>query len=288
MTKSSAAPSGTTLPRTPFPWLQVVLIVVLTLGAIAILLPFFWMVVGGFKTPAETYTWPPVLFPKSWRLDNFRQLFDLLPFGRMFWNSLWTSAVIASFNIITGAPAAYAFARMRFPGQGTWFTSHIFSMMIPWQVTIVPVFLLVRALGWYDSYLGLIIPSVASGFTVFLLYQFFRTLPRSLEESVLVDGGNWATALRHIALPASRGAITAAWLFAFLGNWQSFIWPLIVLQTNEKMLLSVGLYTLQNQYAINVPVLMAGTTLATLPTIIAYIFVQRFMTDAAVTSGMKG
>lgn len=267
---------------------QAALLALLTLGALAILVPFAWMILTSFKTPAEAYTWPPVWLPDQWSLANFEQLFATIPFARMFANSVWTSVLIASLNILTAAPAAYAFARLRFPGQGLWFGSHLLSLMVPWQVTIIPVFLLIRALGWYDSYTALIIPGVASGFTVFLLFQFFRSLPRSLEESVLIDGGSWFTALRHVALPAARGAIAAAWLFSFLGNWQSFIWPLIVLQSSDKMLLPVGLLSLQNQYSVNIPVLMAGATLSTLPTVIAYLFVQRYLTDAAVTSGLKG
>jgi multiple sugar transport system permease protein len=264
------------------------LLALLTLGALVILVPFAWMILTSFKTPAEAYTWPPVWLPARWNLANFEQLFATIPFARMFANSIWTSVLIASLNILTAAPAAYAFARLRFPGQGLWFGSHLLSLMVPWQVTIIPVFLLIRALGWYDSYTALIIPGVASGFTVFLLFQFFRSLPRSLEESVLIDGGSWFTALRHVALPAARGAIAAAWLFSFLGNWQSFIWPLIVLQSSDKMLLPVGLLSLQNQYSVNIPVLMAGATLSTLPTVIAYLFVQRYLTDAAITSGLKG
>jgi len=267
---------------------QAALVALLTLGAAAILLPFAWMILTSFKTPAEAYTWPPVWFPAQWSLENFRLLFEAIPFAKMFFNSLWTSVVIASLNILTAAPAAYAFARLRFPGQNLWFGSHLLSLLIPWQVTIIPVFLLIRALGWYDSYTALILPSVASGFTVFLLFQFFRSLPRSLEESVLIDGGSWFTALIHIALPSARGAIAAAWIFSFLGNWQSFIWPLIVLQSSDKMLLPVGLLSLQNQFSVNVPQLMAGATLSTLPTVIAYMFVQRYLTDAAITSGLKG
>lgn len=267
---------------------QSALIALLGLGAVMILLPFAWMILTAFKTPAEAYTWPPVWLPAKWSLANFQQLFDTIPFVRMFFNSFWTSTLIACLNILTAAPAAYAFARLRFPGQGLWFGAHLLSLLIPWQVTIIPVFLLIRSLGWYDNYLALIVPSIASGFTVFLLYQFFRSLPRSLEESVLIDGGSWFTALRHVALPAARGAISAAWLFSFLGNWQAFIWPLIVLQTSEKMLLPVGLLSLQNQFSVNIPVLMAGATLSTLPTVVAYLFVQRYLTDAAITSGLKG
>jgi multiple sugar transport system permease protein len=264
------------------------IVIVLGLGSILIFVPFYWMITMAFKTPDEAYRWPPTLLPETWTLENFKGLFATIPFLRMFWNSFWTSFLIASLNILTGAPAAYAFARLRFPGKGTWFGAHLLSMIVPWQITIIPVFLLIRAFGWYDSYMALIVPSIANGFSVFMLYQFFRSLPKSLEESVLIDGGSWFTALRHIALPTSSGALAAAWLLAFLGNWQSFLWPLIVLQSEEKMVLPVGLLYLQNQFSVNVPVLMAGATLSVLPTIIAYIFLQRYLTDAAITSGVKG
>jgi multiple sugar transport system permease protein len=265
-----------------------IVVAALVVGGVLIIVPFYWMILMSFKTPAEAYAWPPTLWPQTWTLENFKGLFDTIPFLRMFFNSFWTSFLIASLNIVTGAPAAYAFARLRFPGKGTWFGAHLLSMIVPWQITIIPVFLLIRALGWYDSYMALIVPSIASGFSVFMLYQFFKSLPRSLEESVLIDGGSWFTALRHIALPTSSGALAAAWLLSFLGNWQSFLWPLIVLQSEEKMVLPVGLLYLQNQFSVNVPVLMAGATLSVLPTIIAYIFLQRYLTDAALSSGIKG
>lgn len=263
-------------------------VVALSVGSVFIIVPFYWMISTSFKTASEAYSWPPTLWPQMWTLENFKGLFDMIPFVRMFFNSIWTSFLIASLNLLTGAPAAYAFARLRFPGKGTWFGAHLLSIIVPWQITIIPVFLLIRALGWYDSYMALIVPSIASGLSVFMLYQFFKSLPRSLEESVLIDGGNWFTALRHIALPTSSGALAAAWLLSFLGNWQSFLWPLIVLQSEEKMVLPVGLLYLQNQFSVNVPVLMAGATLSVLPTVIAYIFLQRYLTDAALSSGIKG
>lgn len=267
---------------------QYLIVLVLSLGALMIFLPFLWMIFTSFKTPTEAYAWPPVWLPKEWNLKNFQQLFDTIPFLKMFFNSVWTSVAIASLNILTAAPAAYAFARLRFPGNNLFFSSHLLSMIVPWQVTLIPTFLMIKQFGWYDSYAALIIPSISNAFTVFLLFQFFRNLPKSLEESILVDGGTWFTALWHIGIPASRGAIAAAWLFAFLGNWQNFLWPLIVLQSQDKMVLPVGLLSLQNQFSVNVPVLMAGATLASLPTIIAYLFVQRYLTDSAITSGIKG
>ncbi len=266
---------------------QIGLVLFLSLGSLMIVFPFVWMLLGGFKTSAESHAFPPPFFPEHFGWENFTKLFETMPFWQMFWNSIWTSIFIACGNILIGAPAAYAFARLRFPGHGFWFWLHMLSMVIPWQITLIPTFLIVRALGWYDSFTGLIVPSLANAFTVFLLFQFFKSLPRSLEESVLMDGGSWGTALRHVALPAAGGAIAAAWLFSFLGNWQSFIWPFIVLQSEEKMVVSAGLMYLQNQFVVDTPLLMAGSALACVPTIVLYFFVQRYLTDAAVTSGIK-
>jgi multiple sugar transport system permease protein len=204
--------------------LQPSLIALLGVGGLLIVVPFLWMIFTAFKTPEEAYAWPPTFLPNQWQLFNFEKLFELVPFLRMFWNSFWTSALIATLNIVIGAPAAYAFARLRFPGSGLVFQSHWLSMIIPWQITLIPTFLLVRSFGWIDSFAGLIVPSIANAYTMFLLYQFFKSLPRALEESVLIDGGSWGTALWHIAIPTSMGAITSAWLLSFLGNWQSFVW----------------------------------------------------------------
>jgi multiple sugar transport system permease protein len=247
-----------------------------------------YMIFTSFKTPDEAYAQPPTLLPNAWRLENFQKLFELVPFVQMFWNSLWTSAVIASANIVVGAPAAYAFARLRFPVKNLMFQSHVLSMVVPWQITLIPTFLLVRWFGWIDSYTALIVPSIANAYSMFMLYQFFKSLPKSLEESVLMDGGSWGTALRYVALPTSAGAIMATWLLSFLGNWQSFVWPSIVLNSQDKMVLPVGLLALQNHFAINEPVLMAGATLSVVPTIIAYLFTQRYLTDASLQSGLKG
>jgi multiple sugar transport system permease protein len=274
--------------RKPVSSAQVSLLIALGVGGLVIVLPFLWMIFTAFKTPEEAYSWPPTLLPAQWRLDNFQKLFELVPFGRMFFNSFWTSTLIATLNIVVGAPAAYAFARLRFPGSAVVFQSHLLSMIVPWQITLIPTFLIVRWLGWIDSYAALIVPSIANAYTMFLLYQFFKTLPRSLEESVLIDGGSWGTALWSVALPTSMGAVMAAWLLSFLGNWQSFVWPSIVLNSQDKMVLPVGLLSLQNHFAINIPVLMAGSALSVLPTIIAYLFTQRYLTDASLQSGIKG
>jgi multiple sugar transport system permease protein len=281
-------PRVTVTPRAPISSAQVLLWLGLGIGGLAIAIPFLYMIFTSFKTPDEAYAQPPTFLPSAWRLENFAKLFELVPFVQMFWNSLWTSAVIATANIVVGAPAAYAFARLRFAGKDVMFQSHVLTMVVPWQITLIPTFLLVRWFGWIDSYTALIVPSIANAYSMFMLYQFFKSLPRSLEESVLMDGGSWGTALRYVALPTSAGAIMATWLLSFLGNWQSFVWPSIVLNSQDKMVLPVGLLALQNHFAINEPVLMAGATLSVVPTIIAYLFTQRYLTDAALQSGLKG
>ena len=279
------ATPGPKRPRSALQWL---LVAILAVGGLLIVVPFYWMLTTSFKTPEEAYTWPPVLWPTHWDLENFRELFETMPFLQMFWNSVWTSVLIATLNLLTAAPAAYAFARLRFPNRNLWFGAHLLSMIVPWQITVIPTFLIVRAFGWYDSYAALIVPSIANAFAVFMLYQFFKGLPRSLEESVLVDGGSWGHALRHVALPASLGALAATWILAFLGNWQAFVWPLIVLQSEDKLVLPVGLLYLKNQFVVKDTLLMAGSSLAVIPTVVAYLFFQRYLTDASVQSGIKG
>jgi multiple sugar transport system permease protein len=285
MTRTDS-PTPRLKPRASSP--QWLVILALCVGGLLIVIPFYWMITTSFKTPEEAYSWPPLWWPTHWDLKNYDELFKTMPFLQMFWNSAWTSVLIATLNIATAAPAAYAFARLRFPNKGLWFGAHLLSMIVPWQITVIPTFLIIRAFGWYDNYLALIVPSISNAFAVFMLYQFFKSLPKSLEESVLIDGGTWFDALRHIALPTSLGALAATWILAFLGNWQAFIWPLIVLQSEDKLVLPVGLLYLKNQFVVKDTLLMAGSTLAVIPTVIAYLFFQRFLTDSGVQSGIKG
>lgn len=267
---------------------QVLLVAFLGGLSVFVLYPFLWMVLTGFKPPAEAYTWPPKLLPERWTLEHYRALWEALPVGRALWNSLWTSAFLATSNLVLASLAAYAFTRLRFLGRETLFGLHVLSMLLPWQITLIPTFLLVRSLGLVDTFLGLLLPSLTSGYAVYVLGQYLKTFPKSLEESVLVDGGTPLTALLRVVLPLSRGALAVLWVLLFLGYWQSFIWPSVVLSSPEKMVLPVALLAIQNYHAVNIPLLMAGTTLMALPPVLVYLFFQRALQNPELFSGFKG
>lgn len=267
---------------------QVLLVAFLGGLSVFVLYPFLWMVLTGFKPPAEAYTWPPKLLPGRWTLEHYRALWEALPVGRALWNSLWTSAFLATSNLVLASLAAYAFTRLRFLGRETLFGLHVLSMLLPWQITLIPTFLLVRSLGLVDTFLGLLLPSLTSGYAVYVLGQYLKTFPKSLEESVLVDGGTPLTALLRVVLPLSRGALAVLWVLLFLGYWQSFIWPSVVLSSPEKMVLPVALLAIQNYHAVNIPLLMAGTTLMALPPVLVYLLFQRALQNPELFSGFKG
>jgi multiple sugar transport system permease protein len=184
--------------------------------------------------------------------------------------------------------AAYAFTRLRFPGRELFFQGHVLSMLLPWQITLIPSFLLIRALGLVDTFAGYLLPSLTSGWAVYVLGQYLKSFPRSLEESVLVDGGTPYTALVRVVLPLSRGALAVLWVLLFLSYWQSFIWPSVVLSSPDKMVLPVALLAVQNHYAINIPLLMAGTTLMALVPVLVYLSFQRALQNPELFSGFKG
>lgn len=269
-------------------WHQALLLLALGGVGLFVLYPFLWMLFTGFKPAQEAYTWPPSLLPRTWTLEHYQTLWTSLPVGRALWNSLWTSGVLASSNLALGAMAAYAFTRLSFPGREGLFGLHVLSMLLPWQITLIPTFLLVRALGLVDSFLGLLLPSLTSGYAVYVLGQYLKTFPRSLEESVLVDGGTPFTALVRVVLPLSRGALAVLWVLLFLSYWQSFIWPSVILSSPERLVLPVALLAVQNHYAINVPLLMAGATLMAVPPVLVYLFFQKALQNPELFSGFKG
>ena len=270
------------------PWHRLLLILFLGFLSLFVLYPFLWMVFTGFKPPGEAYVWPPRLLPKEWTLEHYKALFQAVPLGRALWNSLWTSAFLATSNLVLASLAAYAFTRLSFPGRELLFQGHVLAMLLPWQITLVPSFLLVRSLGLVDTFWGYLLPSLASGWAVYVLGQYLKGFPRNLEESVLVDGGTPFTALVRVVLPLSRGALAALWVLLFLAHWQSFVWPSVVLSSPERMVLPVALLAVQNHYAVNVPLLMAGTTLMALPPVLVYLFFQRALHNPDLFSGFKG
>ncbi|NLL43315.1 MAG: carbohydrate ABC transporter permease [Firmicutes bacterium] len=252
------------------------------------LLPFLWMLSTSFKEPKAVFGLQLQLIPNPIVTDNYKRIFEVLPFGRFYWNSILTSASVTILQLVTCSFAGYAFARLRFPGRDALFLGYLATLMIPGQVTIIPNFILLRMLGWIDTYQALVLPNAFSAFGTFLLRQFFSTLPADLEDAAKIDGCSHFGIYRHVILPLSKPALSSLTVFTWLGQWNSFIWPLIVINSVEMNTLTVGLRTLQGQYNTQWTLLMSGSVLALLPVLILFVMAQRTFISGMTLSGMGG
>jgi len=256
--------------------------------AIIMLMPFIWMVSTSLKSAGEVFSYPPTFIPEQPHWGNYVRIFEVLPFARFFMNSLVVALAVTGLQLVTCSMAAYAFARLRFKGRDTLFLGYLGTLMIPAQVVLIPNFIVLRQLGWIDTYQALILPAAFSAFGTFLLRQYFLTIPRELEDAAVVDGANhWQIYLRVI-MPLSGPALSALAIFAFLSNWNSFLYPLIVTTRVNMSTLTVGLNTLQGQYNTAWTLLMAGSVIALVPILLVFIFAQRYFIAGITMTGLGG
>jgi len=256
--------------------------------AIIMLMPFIWMVSTSLKSAGEVFSYPPTFIPEQPQWNNYVRIFEVLPFARFFMNSLVVALAVTGLQLVTCSMAAYAFARLRFKGRDTLFLGYLGTLMIPAQVVLIPNFIVLRQLGWIDTYQALILPAAFSAFGTFLLRQYFLTIPRELEDAAVVDGANhWQIYLRVI-MPLSGPALSALAIFAFLTNWNSFLYPLIVTTRVNMSTLTVGLNTLQGQYNTAWTLLMAGSVIALVPILLVFIFAQRYFIAGITMTGLGG
>jgi len=260
----------------------------LTVAALFMVVPFVWMVSTSLKTDQFVLSMPPQFIPDPATLESYARLAELFPIGRMVFNSLLAAVVTTLGQIVTCAMAAYAFSRMKFRGSNALFLLYLATLMVPQQVTITPLFILVRYLGWINSYAGLIAPGIFSAFGTFLLRQFFLSLPRELEEAAFLDGASHWTVFTRVIVPLARPAFATLAVFAFMGSWNAFLWPLFVVRDPELMTLPVGLATLHGRYLTEWNLVMAGSVIAVVPMLIVYLFAQRYFVQGVVLSGIKG
>jgi multiple sugar transport system permease protein len=260
--------------------------VVLTLLAAACLVPFVWMVLTAFKPDNEVFnrSWIPSRL--AW--ENFSRAFTFFPFARFLINTIFVAVSSTGVHLVTSCLAAYAFARLRFRGREVLFLLYLGTLMVPQQVTIVPLFLMMRDIGWVDTFWALILPSAFHALGVFLLRQFFMTIPRELEESAFIDGATRLRILWQIILPLSKPALATLGLFTFIREWNSFLWPLIVTTTPDMRMLSVGLSLFTGQYGTEWNLLMAAATITLLPTLLIFAFTQRYFVEGIALSGFGG
>jgi multiple sugar transport system permease protein len=267
---------------------RIFLYLLISLMAAVMIVPFVWMLSTSLKTNQYVLSFPPQLIPNPITFESYTRLFELYPMGRMFFNSLFAAVVTTLGQLVTCSMAAYAFARLQFRGREVLFLVYLATLMVPFQVTITPLFILMRVFDWINTYQGLILPGIFSAFGTFLLRQYLLTIPRELEEAAFIDGASHFTVFRKIVLPLATPALATLAVFAFMGSWNAFLWPLFVLQDLKLMTLPVGLATLHGRWLTEWNLVMAGSVITTVPMIIIYLFAQKYLVKGFLMSGLKG
>lgn len=263
--------------------------VVLAALGVLMLSPFVWVFITSISTTKEAFSLPPVWLPSSVTSDNYRYVFDLIPFWHMALNSLKISVIITVGAVVTSTLAAYAFARIRFPGSSLIFLLLLSALMVPQQVTVIPTFILIRNLGLLDTHEAIYLPALINVFGIFLLRQFFLSIPRDLEDSARIDGAGHLRILLQIVVPLSGPAISALAIFIFQGAWNDFFWPNLFLSSPDKMTLPLGLVSLRGQFGgTSAVALFAAMSLIAIPILVLFSFTQRFLTESIATTGIKG
>jgi len=256
--------------------------------ALSMLIPFLWMVMTSFMDELEVYQFPPRLLPEKFLWSNYREALTLLPFNRFFLNSLIMSLGIVAGQLIICSMAAFAFARLKFPGKNRLFSIYLATMMIPVIVLIIPQFLLIDSFGWLNSYWALIVPFLNSVWGIFLLRQFFLTLPKDLEDAARIDGAsNWKIYWK-IILPLSKPALATLGIFSFVGTWKEFLWPLIATTQMEMRPVEVGIALFHTLHLTKWPYQMAAAVVVMLPLVLVFFFTQRYFIKGIALTGMKG
>jgi multiple sugar transport system permease protein len=272
-------------------WVRPVRYVLLGILALIYVSPILFMIVTSFKTRADAAGLPPSWIPDPFTTQAYESILSPAsgtPVLLWFMNSLIAAALHAVLVVVTASLAAYPLARMQFRGRGIVFGTIIATLLIPPVILIIPNYLIVSNLGWLNTLVAIIIPTAASAFGVFFMRQFFLSLPAELEEAALIDGASrWDIFLR-IILPLSRPAMATLALLAFLTNWNDFLWPVYVLFSADVQTLPAGLSTLQSANAVRYDLLMAGAVIASVPVLLLFMFLQRFIIEGVSRSGLKG
>ena len=262
--------------------------------AVVMLFPFVWLVVTSVSTLVETRTFPPSLpagFPLQWienAVKNYGDAWTLAPFGRWVLNTTVVTAVVVAGNLVFCSLAGYALARLRFFARTALFLVILATLMVPFQVVMIPVLLICRHLGLVDTLGALIAPNLVTPFGIFLLRQFFKTLPVEIEEAARIDGATRLGTLVKVLLPSMAAPLATVGIMTMLWSWNDFLWPLIAIQSEKSMTLQLGLSTFVGAHATNWPVLMAGTVMTQVPMLLIFLVAQRWFVQSFASSGVKG
>jgi multiple sugar transport system permease protein len=258
--------------------------------AFMLVFPFAWMIDSSLMTTGEIQSRPPVWLPKTPQFNNYPELLDNLPFGRFYLNSLIVTGATVCGVLLTSSMAGYAFAKYQFPGRQLLFFAILATLMIPFFVTLIPVFYVVRQLGWIDNYKGLILPGITSAYGIFLMRQFIYGIPDDLIDAARIDGASELRIYWRIVLPLAKPALATLGTFVFIGSWNSFLWPLLVVNNRDLYTVPLGLNSLRTfaAEARSLHLLVSGAVLSIIPTLILFVFLQRYFIRGIALSGLKG
>jgi len=257
--------------------------------------PYVWMLASSLRPQAEIFQYVTPLswktfVPQSFTLASYRELFALVPFpfSRYVFNSIFVALSVTTLSLIVNALAAYAFARLEFPGRSVLFAVFLSTMIVPFEVLAIPLYLQIRSFGWVNTYQALIIPWIANPLGIFLLRQFFQEIPRELEEAARIDGCSYVGAFRHVVIPNSIPALVAFALIRFQASWDAFLWPLIAAPSAEKRVIQVAIASFVTEVQTRWDLTFAASVVATLPVAAAFLVLQRYYVQGVVMSGLKG
>src|SRR5690625_90998 len=267
----------------------IILHIALIIGALIMIFPFIWTVSSSLKSVSQIFIVPPEFIPKPFVWSNYTDSLNALPFGRAYWNSFYITVLIVGIQLLTASMAAYAFAKIRFPGVNFLFIFFLSTMMIPKQVTMIPMYMIMSKIGWLDTHLTLIVPGVLfNAFAVFLLRQFVMGITNDIEEAAVIDGANPLKIYWKVILPLIRPALAAVGIFTFMTTWNNFLEPLIFLSTPKLFTVPLLLNYFKGLHATDWGLMMAGSTISIIPVLIVYVIAQRQIIEGVALTGIKG
>lgn len=259
----------------------------LAIGIVVTLVPFVWMISGSFRGEADLFAAPESLFPTEWTLHGYQAIWEELPFLRLLLNSFIFAGATTALLLLFDSLCAYALARINFRGSTVLFWLVIATLMIPFQVTLIPVFIELFHFGWLDTYQGLIIPRATSAFGIFMLRQFFQSIPKELDEAARIDGAGHFRIYWRIILPLAKPALATLAVLHFMNLWNDLLWPLIVTSSTDMRTLPAGLTLFGGQHVTDHAVLLAGATISLVPLALAFFLAQRYFVAGVATTGLK-
>lgn len=273
--------------RQEFRRTDILVYAVLVSGALVVAMPFFYAISTSLKDPYEVFEIPMRWIPRVHHFENYVKPFKETQLARNFLNSVLVSTAVTCFNVITCTMAGYSFAKFHYCGRDVLFICVLATLMVPIQVILVPLFVLVKSFGWLNTYWGLIVPAGTSAFGVFLMRQYFLTVPSDLMEAARIDGCGEFRIFCDIMLPLVRPALSTLVIFIFMNNWNSFLWPLLVVNKESIMTLPLGIAAFESTYSTNFPELMAVSIASTLPVLVTFLLMQRQFIEGIALSGLK-